>query len=203
MFHNLQWEQRRGVRQFLMLDLSLLLIKIYKMKKIVFGFIVLSALVACTSQNVNSVKQPIGLDFSEDGNKADLVGGDTANVQLFVKFVNALNDRDTATIRTLEATENLKIYTPEGFIVNSVDTNLKHLSDWFTLSNPKWKLNFVVANSFTNKAGVVQQWATSGLVVSETKEGKEVKTNQYMDANIVNGRIQKLFIAERKVAAGE
>jgi len=173
------------------------------MKKLFLGLTLMVSLMACTSQSNKTEKQPIGFDMDGGNQKTPLYGGDTLNVTLFENFIKALNNRDTATIRSLEAIENLKIFTEQGNIVTSADSNIKNLSAWFIANNPKWKLNFAVANSYTNKSGELQEWITSSGTITQTIDGKEVKSNQYFDANIVKGRIQKMYVSERKVAAGE
>lgn len=172
------------------------------MKKILFGLLVSATMIACSTPT-NKTEKPIGFDMSGGAGRTDLYGGDMANVSLMEKFFTALNERDTATIRSLEATENLHIYTPEGNDVTSVDSNIVNLSAWFAANNPKWKLNFSAANSYTDKSGKLNEWVTSGVLVTQTIDGKEVKTNDYFDDFLVNGKIQKMFITERKVTAGE
>ena len=163
---------------------------------------VATSLIACTSQNAKTEK-PIGFDMQGGTEKTLLYGGDTANVKIIEKFFTALNERDTATIRTLEASENLHIYTPEGNDITSVDSNILNLSAWFAATNPKWKLNFAAANSYTDKNGKMNEWVTTAALVTQTIDGKEVKLNNYFDAFLVNGKIQKMYVTERKVSAGE
>ena len=172
------------------------------MKKLLLGLLITANLIACTSQNTKPEKS-IGFDMSGGTEKIALFGGDTSNVKLIEKFFTALNERDTATIRSIEATENLQIFTPEGNVITSVDSNVVNLSAWFAANNPKWKLNFAAANSYTDKKGKLNEWVTSAALVTQTIDGKEVKTNDYFDAFIVNGKIQKMFVTERKVTAGE
>jgi hypothetical protein len=69
--------------------------------------------------------------------------------------------------------------------------------------NPKWKLNFAMASTLIDKNGKVSEWVTSSGTVTHTIDGKETKVNRYFDANIVNGKIQKMYIADRKLAPGE
>jgi hypothetical protein len=172
------------------------------MKKVLLGLLVSASIFACTTQS-SKTEKPIGFDMSGGAGRTTLYGGDTANVSLMEKFFTALNERDTATIRSLESTENLQIYTPEGNLVNSVDSNLVHLSTWFAANNPKWKINFSAANSYTDKQGKLNEWVTSGVLITQTVDGKEVKLNDYFDVFLVNGKIQKMFVTERKVTAGE
>jgi hypothetical protein len=173
------------------------------MKKLLLSIIVSTSLFACATQSAKSEKQPIGFDMSGGAGRTDLYGGNPANVEIMEKFFKAHNDRDTATIRSLEAIENLKIYTPAGNVVTSADSNIKNLSTWFASNNPKWKINFSAANSYTDKSGKLNEWVTTGAQVTQTIDGKEVKYNQYFDVNLVNGKIQRMFVTERIMTAGE
>lgn len=172
------------------------------MKKILLGTIIAASLFACNTPATKTEK-PIGFDMQGGTEKTALYGGDTANVKIIEKFFTALNNRDTATIRSLEATENLQIYTPEGNVITSVDSNVLNLSAWFAANNPKWKMNFAIANGYTDKNGKPNEWVTSAAIVTQTINGKEVKLNNYFDAFLVNGKIQKMYVTERKVTAGE
>jgi hypothetical protein len=69
--------------------------------------------------------------------------------------------------------------------------------------NPKWKLNFAMASTLTDKNGKVSDWVTSSGTVTHTVDGKETRVNRYFDAKIVNGKIQKMFVTERKMTEGE
>ena len=173
------------------------------MKKVLLSFLVAATLFACTSKTTTAEKQIIGFDQSEEGNRVDLYPGDLAGVKIVEDFVKAHNERDTATIRSLAATENFKLYGSNGMLSEGSDNHLKAIAPWFINNNPKWKLNFCISNSYTNKDGKVQQWVTSGGVLTQTVEGKEVKLNQYYDVRIVNGKIQLMYIADRKPTAGE
>jgi hypothetical protein len=77
------------------------------------------------------------------------------------------------------------------------------MANYFTTMNPKWTLNFSLSNNYKDKEGKLHEWVTSSGVVTHTVDGKETKVNRYFDANIVNGKIQKMYIADRKLAEGE
>jgi hypothetical protein len=132
-----------------------------------------------------------------------LYGGDTNHVVIFEKYIKALNDRDTATLRSLEASDSLKIYTPAGDVFTSGDKYISFMANYFKNKNPKWTLNFSMASTLTDKNGKVSDWVTSSGTVTHTVDGKETKVNRYFDANIVNGKIQKMYVTERVLTEGE
>jgi hypothetical protein len=173
------------------------------MKKLLLILAVSASFIACTEKSSSDEKQSIGFDMAGGTERTALYGGDTTNVALFENWIQALNDRDTATLRSLEASENLKIYTPGGDVLTAGDDYKNYMATYFTNMNPKWKLNFALANSYKDKEGKLHEWVTSSGTVTHTVEGKETKVNRYFDANIVDGKIQKMYIADRKLAPGE
>ena len=124
--------------------------------------------------------------------------------------VNAGNDlvaiiQENNVGRVNEATDqnSLEALARELLELLDADSNIKNLSTWFASNNPKWKLNFSAANSYTDKSGKLNEWVTTGAQVTQTIDGKEVKYNQYFDVNLVNGKIQRMFVTERIMTAGE
>jgi hypothetical protein len=174
------------------------------MKKLLLILAVSVSFIACKEQSASNEKQQsIGFDMAGGTERTTLYGGDTTNVTLFENWIQALNDRDTATLRSLEATDSLKIYTPGGDVLTAGDDYKKYMAKYFTNMNPKWKLNFALANKSIDKNGKVSEWVTSSGIVTHTVDGKESKVNRYFDANIVNGKIQKMYIADRTLPQGE
>ena len=173
------------------------------MKKLLLILAVSASFIACKEQSSTTEKQPIGFDMTSGKGRTALYGGDTSNVALFENYIKALNDRDTATLRSLEASDSLKIYTPGGDVLTAGDDYKKYMATYFANMNPKWKLNFALANKSIDKNGKVSEWVTSAGTVTHTVDGKESKVNRYFDANIVNGKIQKMYIADRKYSEGE
>jgi hypothetical protein len=173
------------------------------MKKLLLILAVSASVMACTEKSSTSEKQPIGFDMAGGSGRTALYGGDTTNVALFENYIKALNDRDTATLRSLEATDSLKIYIPGGEVLTTGDNYNNFMANYFTSMNPKWTLNFSLSNNYTDKEGKLHEWVTSSGIVTHIVDGKETKVNRYFDANIVNGKIQKMYIADRKFAPGE
>jgi hypothetical protein len=173
------------------------------MKKLLLILAVYVSVIACKEQSATTEKQSIGFDMAGGTERTALYGGDTTHVTLFENWIQALNDRDTAKLRSLEATDSLKIYTPGGDVLTAGEDYKNYMAKYFTNMNPKWKLNFAIANKSTDKNGKVSEWVTSSGTVTHTVDGKESKVNRYFDANIVNGKIQKMYIADRTLPQGE
>lgn len=173
------------------------------MKKIILFLVAASSFFACTTQSSETGKQPIGFDMASGAGRTALYGGDTSNVAVFENYIKALNDRDTATLRSLEASDSLKIYIPSGEVLTSGDKYISFMANYFTSMNPKWTLNFSLANTYTDKEGKLHEWVTSSGTVTHTVDGKVTKVNRYFDANIVKGKIQKMYVTERALSEGE
>jgi hypothetical protein len=173
------------------------------MKKLLLILALSASFIACTEKKSSDEKQPIGFDMAGGVGRTALYGGDTSHVVIFENYIKALNDRDTATLRSLEASDSLKIYTPGGDVFTSGDKYISFMANYFKNKNPKWTLNFSMASTLTDKNGKVSDWVTSSGTVTHTVDGIESKVNRYFDANIVNGKIQKMFVTERVLTEGE
>jgi hypothetical protein len=174
------------------------------MKKLLIILAVSVSFIACKEQSASNEKQQsIGFDMAGGTERTTLYGGDTTNVTLFENWIQSLNDRDTAKQRSLEASDSLKIYTPAGEVFTAGVDYKNHMANYYTNMNPKWKLNFAIANKSTDKNGKVSEWVTSSAIVTHTVDGKETRVNRYFDANIVNGKIQKMYIADRTLLPGQ
>ena len=173
------------------------------MKKLLLILAVSVSVIACKEQSATTEKQSIGFDMAGGTERTPLYGGDTTNVTLFENWIQSLNDRDTAKQRSLEASDSLKIYTPAGEVFTAGVDYKNHMANYYTNMNPKWKLNFAIANKSTDKNGKVSEWVTSSAIVTHIVDGKETRVNRYFDANIVNGKIQKMYIADRTLLPGQ
>ncbi len=173
------------------------------MKKLLFILAVSASFMACKEESTTHEKQPIGFDMAGGTGRTALYGGDTSHVAIFENYIQALNDRDTTTLRSLESPDSLKIYTPGGDVLTSGDDYINFMAKYFTNMNPKWTLNFAMASTLTDKNGKISDWVTSSGTVTHTVDGKVTKVNRYFDANIVNGKIQKMYVTERKLTEGE
>jgi hypothetical protein len=92
---------------------------------------------------------------------------------------------------------------PDGNIAEGTDNHFKVLIPMFEAVNPRWDIKFILASSFKGKNGEVQQWVTGAAVVTLSIDGQDVKVNQYYDALVVDGKLRKVIVAERKLSAGE
>ncbi|MDA7705803.1 MAG: hypothetical protein P8P13_07410 [Flavobacteriaceae bacterium] len=163
-----------------------------------------AVLISCTNAPCpEAAPKAIGHEISDDGTKVPLYSGDLSTVAIWEKYIQAHNDRDLETIRSLNAVEGFKVYGPTGQVIDGTDAHIEFLTAWFADTNPKWKTSYLIENEYTNKKGELRQWVTSGHGVTLTVEGEEVKLGQVHDALIVDGKIQMFYVTERILAEGE
>ena len=175
------------------------------MKKSIFTLLMTAVLISCNTtikSDVNTHKA-IGYEIEDDGTKSPLYSGDMSNLAIWETYIKAHNDQDLETIKSLNAEEGFKAYSPNGQVIEGSDAHLEFLTNWFADASPKWKTSYLIENEFTNKKGELRQWVTSGHELTLTVEGKEVKLGQVHDALISNGKVQMFYVTERVLAADE
>lgn len=175
------------------------------MKKSIFTLLMTAVLISCnttTKIDVNTLKA-IGYEIEDDGTKSPLYSGDMSNLAIWETYIKAHNDQDLETIKSLNVEEGFKAYAPNGQVIEGSDAHLEFLTNWFADASPKWKMNYLIENEFTNKKGELRQWVTSGHELTLTVKGKEVKLGQVHDALISNGKVQMFYVTERVLAADE
>ena len=174
------------------------------MKKSILAGVMTAVLISCTNAPCpEAAPKAIGHEISDDGTKVPLYSGDLSTVAIWGKYIQAHNDRDLETIRSLNAVEGFKVYGPTGQVIDGTDAHIEFLTAWFADTNPKWKTSYLIENEYTNKKEELRQWVTSGHGVTLTVEGEEVKLGQVHDALIVDGKIQMFYVTERILAEGE
>ena len=174
------------------------------MKKLILIAVTASTLFACAEQKSTTIeKEVLGYDTTEDGTKTAVYAGDSSSVKILEKILIAHNERDTATIRSLQDPKLYQLLIPDGNVIEGTDNYFKILIPRFEAVNPRWDIKFIIASSFKGKNGEVQQWVTAGVVLTLSIDGQDVKVNQYYDALVVDGKLRKVIVAERKLSAGE
>ena len=103
----------------------------------------------------------------------------------------------------MNAEENFIINGPRGEVIKGSDAQAEFLTQWFTDNSPKWEINYLIANEYTDEKGQLQQWVTTGNDLTLNVEGNEVKVHQVSDVLIVNGKVQMFYVYERAAPAVE
>jgi hypothetical protein len=137
-----------------------------------------------------------------DGEKLDIVAGDTSNIKIWVDYVEAHNQRDLEAIDRTNAAD-LEGKAANGVIINGAEAHAAFLKEWFATSNPSWKYSYAIANDVPQSDGTVHHWVTSSYRVTDTIDGKEVVADEFFDVRIENKKIKKIYVASRAVLAEE
>ena len=75
---------------------------------------------------------------------------------------------------------------------------MKFLEIWFNESSPLWEANYLIANDYINKEGVLEQWVTSCYDISIKNDTSNVIFSHIYDARIDSGKIKQIYIYEKK-----
>mgnify|MGYP001169603417 CR=1 FL=1 len=162
------------------------------MKKIIllFSLIILNA---CATSDT----QKIGYEI-EESKKVAITVGNLSSTDVIEKFFSAYNNRDLESVYTLEH-DDIILYAPNGMMIEGRDKH-KELSQQFLDANSivSWNILWSVSQEiqFENKPS--ENWVTTTLDVT-TGEGESAsKVQRVVDAQIVDSRIKKVFVYERK-----
>ena len=113
---------------------------------------------SCNSQTKNSEDTQIGYEILKSGKKVSLNAGDMSTIEVWEKYVDAHNNKDLETIKSLNH-KDIKILTPGGEI-NTSEEHIKFLDRWFSENNPNWKTFYMIANELTEN-DTLKQYVTS------------------------------------------
>ncbi|CAI8169678.1 MAG: Uncharacterised protein [Polaribacter sp. SA4-10] len=138
----------------------------------------------------------IGYEFSDKGEKLNLVAGDLSITKIWLDYTQAHNDKNLDKIAELDAVD-ITVYRADGTIGKGSDNHQKFLSDWFKSSNPNWKVKWMVANTVAQNDGKFQYWLTTGNEFTDTVEGEKIMVHTIADVNIIEGKIKKINIYSR------
>ena len=171
------------------------------MKKVLLGICVL--LIAQTSfaghheKSGKATKTIIGYEIL-DGERVEIVAGDTSVIDIWVEYVEAHNTRDLETINSLNAAD-FEGRAANGLIVKGSEAHAEFLKEWFATSNPSWEYNYAMANDVVLTDGGVQHWVTAVYTLTDKIDGEEVVTEEVFDVEIENGKIKLILVASRAV----
>ena len=133
-----------------------------------------------------------------DGERLDIVAGNSSNVDIWVEYVEAHNKRDLETIDSMNA-DDFEGRAANGIIVKGPEAHAAFLKEWFATSNPSWEYNYAMANDVIQADGSAQYWVTSVYTLTDTIDGEEVVREEMFDVQIENGKIKNILVASRAV----
>ena len=144
----------------------------------------------------------IGYEMSDEGEKLDIIAGNTSVIDIWVKYVEAHNKRDLEAINSTNAAD-FEGRAPNGVIVKGPEAHAAYLKEWFATSNPSWEFNYAMAGDVPQTDGTVDHWVTSSYTLTDTIDGKEVVSEELFDVQIENGKIQFILVRSRAIIAEE
>ena len=106
------------------------------MNKILLGIaILLLAQISFAGHHEKSEKGTttiIGYEISDEGEKLNIVAGDTSVVDIWVEYVEAHNKRDLEAIDSTNAAD-FEGRAPNGLIVKGPEAHAEFLKEWFNI----------------------------------------------------------------------
>ena len=176
------------------------------MKKVLLGIcVLLLAQASFAGHHEKSKKYTstiLGYEMSDEGEKLDIVAGDTSIIDIWVEYVEAHNKRDLEAIDNTNAAD-FEGRAPNGLIVKGPEAHAEFLKEWFATSNPSWELNYAMASDVLQADGTHDHWVTSSYTVTDTIDGKEVASEELFDVQIEKGKIKFILVRSRVLIAEE
>ena len=174
------------------------------MKKINLLIAIIFIIQECTSNtsNIEVENKKIGFEMEEE-NKVNIYGGNQDGVAIMEEFFDAYNERRVEDVSALEH-DDIELYAPNGMIVKGSEEHSK-LSKMFleANSNARWDILWSISNDidFENKPN--ENWVTTAVNVSFGEGESESHLQRILDAQIVDGKIKKVYGYERVMAKEE
>lgn len=123
--------------------------------------------------------------------------GDNSAVDIWDRFLDAHNNQDMDAIMALEA-EDIKIWGPDGAVIEGKEAHKEFLSQWFAAANPKWSTYFSVPLN-TNMEEQPGTWVTNGHTLTLTIDGVESSSGNISDAYIEDGLVKMFYVFKREL----
>ena len=161
------------------------------MKKL---FILILA-ITFTACNTPVNQDGAGFFIYDEGEKY-IVGSDDIT-DIWVKYIDAHNDRDMKTIMEMES-DSIKIVGPDGARIIGKEMHEQALTAWFEAEDPKWEIYWAMPYEGVNGGAT---WVVAGHAVTLNVEGEEVKVNSMIDGEIVDGKVNRFFVYNMAVPA--
>ena len=143
----------------------------------------------------------IGYEILE-GEKLDILAGDTSNIKIWVDYVEAHNQRDLKAIDSTNAND-FEGRAANGVIIEGPEAHAAFLKEWFATSNPSWEYRYAIANDVPQADGTIYHWITSLYKMTDNIDGREVVSEELFDVRIENKKIKYISVASRAVLADE
>ncbi len=165
------------------------------MKK--FFYLLSISIILFSCESGDSSPQVIGFTADQDGVKTDVIAGPSDTVSIWENYIEAHNSRDMDAIRNLNS-DDFSAYGEAGQVVEGSDAHIGFLSEWFEISNPKWKVLWAISNSGYNVNNDMADFVTAGHELVMSVDGEEVTLYQVIDAMIADGKIVNFNVYQQE-----
>jgi len=135
-----------------------------------------------------------GFWAGQDGDET-FVAGPSETTDLYNKFMDAHNDRDMETIKSL-LSEDLVIWHSDGSRVEGRDAHLEALQSWFDETNPTlnpfWGMPYVGVNNG-------ETWMIAAHNSKTTLDGVDSYNSNMLDLQAKDGVISMIIVYSRQL----
>ena len=138
----------------------------------------------------------IGYEILKGGEKVPLNSGDLSTIQVWEEYLDAHNNKDLEAIQNLNH-DDVKVLGPNGAVINGSDEHIEFLNNWFNENNPSWSTYYMIANELIEN-DTLKQYVTSCHQMTLKIDSSQIKVSQIHDAWIVDGKVKKFYVYERK-----
>ena len=144
-----------------------------------------------TSDNLH-----IGYEILTGGEKVPLNSGDLSTIQVWEEYIDAHNNKDLEAIKNLNH-DDVKVLGPNGEVINGSNEHIEFLNNWFNENNPSWSTFYMISNELIEN-DTLKQYVTSCHQMTLMIDSNQIKVSQIHDAWIVDGKVKKFYVYERK-----
>lgn len=140
----------------------------------------------------------IGTFYTDDGTANELLAGNTDKQKIWVDYIQAHNDRNLKKIAEINAAD-WEGYVPDGSVIKGNAAHIEWLKNWFSSSdNPKWEVQWMIANDGTDADGTAETWLTTGNDITfNDADGNEVTEHHVHDIQFVGNEIRRINVYSR------
>tara|TARA_B100000965_G_scaffold246929_1_gene207307 strand:- start:4325 stop:4837 length:513 start_codon:yes stop_codon:yes gene_type:complete len=147
-------------------------------------------ILAVTFTACNSPADQVGAGFFTGAEGEKYVVGSDDITDVWVNYIKAHNERDMEAIMSME-TDKISIAGPDGSTINGKEMHAEALTAWFEAENPMWDIYWALPYE---AVGSGSTWIVVGHSMTLTVDGQEVKKNSMIDAEIVDGLVNRFFV---------
>ena len=160
---------------------------------------VVMLLISCSNNQQNNFELEIGSAMMDGTTEmTSIVAGDTSNQQIWLRYIQAHNDKNLDIISEINA-DDWEGYLPDGAVIKGNTTHIAFLMDWFLSSeNPKWKVMWMIANDGATNGGATETWLTTGNDITfNDADGNQVTEHHVHDIQFVGNTIKRINVYSR------